>query len=108
MRIVMESREPFAFAGLWALWKDPEGNTVPSCSIITTEANDLLRPIHNRMPVILPQDVEEFWPDRDVQDAAALESPLSSYPSERMKTFQVSTLVNSVRNNTPEVLEPVG
>ena len=71
MRITMESGEPFAFAGLWALWKDPEGNTIPSCSIITAEANDLLRPIHNRMPVILPREMEQFWLDRDVQDTTA-------------------------------------
>ncbi len=80
MRITMESGGPFAFAGLWALWKDPEGNTVPSCSIITTEANDLIRPIHNRMPVILPRDMEQFWLDRDVQDTTALESVLASIP----------------------------
>ena len=108
MRIVMQSGEPFAFAGLWAVWKDPEGNTVPSCTIITTEANDLLRPIHNRMPVILPKEMEQFWLDRDVQDSAALENALTSHPSELMKTYQVSTLVNSPRNNGPEILAPSG
>ena len=50
MRIVMRSGEPFAFAGLWAEWKDPAGSTIESCAIITTEANDLLRPLHHRMP----------------------------------------------------------
>ena len=108
MRITLESGKPFAFAGLWALWKDAEGNTVPSCTIITTEANDLLRPIHNRMPVILPKDMEQFWLDRDVQEAPALESVLNPYPSELMQTFPVSTLVNSVRNNSPEVMQPTG
>ena len=107
MRIVRESGEPFAFAGLWAVWKDPDGNTVPSCTIITTEANDLLRPIHHRMPVILPRQMEEFWLDRDVQDTAALEDALKADPSELMQTYQVSTLVNSPRNNGPQVLEPV-
>ena len=108
IRIVRESGEPFAFAGLWAVWKDPDGNTVPSCTIIiTTEANDLLRPIHNRMPVILPRQMEEFWLDRGVQDAAALEDALTATPSQHMKTYQVSTLVNSPRNNGPQVLEPV-
>ena len=107
IRIVRESGEPFAFAGLWAVWKDPDGNTVPSCTIITTEANDLLRPIHHRMPVILPRQMEEFWLDRDVQDAAALEDALKADPSELMQTYQISTLVNSPRNNGPQVLEPV-
>ena len=107
MRIVMESGELFAFAGLWALWKDPEGNTVPSCTVITTQANDLLRPIHDRMPVILPREMEEFWLDREIQDVPALENALTAYPSDLMKTYQVSTLVNSARNNRPEILEPV-
>ena len=108
MRIVMQSGEPFAFAGLWTVWKDREGNTVPSCTIITTEANDLLQPIHNRMPVILPREMEQFWLDRDVQDSAALENALISLPSELMKTYQVSTLVNSPRNNGPDILAPSG
>ena len=107
IRIVRESGEPFAFAGLWAVWKDPDGNTVPSCTIITTEANDLLRPIHHRMPVILPRQMEEFWLDRDVQDTAALEDALKADPSELMQTYQISTLVNSPRNNGPQVLEQV-
>ena len=108
MRIVLESGKPFAFAGLWAVWKDLDGNTVPSCTILTTEANDLLRPIHNRMPVILPREMEEFWLDRDVEDSAILENALTAYPSDCMQTFPVSKLVNSVRNNGPELLEPVG
>ena len=58
MRVVMRSGEPFAFAGLWPAWRDPEDNTVPSCTIITTAANDLLRPIHERMPVVLPREME--------------------------------------------------
>ena len=95
MRIIMESGEPFAFAGLWAMWRDSEGNRIPSCTVITTEANDLLRPIHHRMPVILPREMEEFWLDRDVQDVAVLENVLTAYPSELMQTYQVSTLVNS-------------
>ena len=107
MRIVMESGEPFAFAGLWSVWRDSEGNRIPSCTIITTEANDLLRPVHNRMPVILPREMEEFWLDPDVHDTAALGDALTSYPSELMQTYQVSTLVNSARNNGPQVVEPV-
>ena len=107
MRIIMESGEPFAFAGLWAMWRDSEGNRIPSCTVITTEANDLLRPIHHRMPVILPREMEEFWLDRDVQDVAVLENVLTAYPSELMQTYQVSTLVNSPRNNGPQLLEPI-
>lgn len=105
MRVVMKSGEPFAFAGLWSVWKDPDGNAVPSCTIITTEANELLRPIHHRMPVILPRDMEEFWLDRDVDDPAALGSVLVPYADGEVEAYQVSTLVNSVANNGPEVIE---
>ncbi len=107
MRIVMQSGEPFAFAGLWETWRDPEGEVIPSCTIITTSANDLLSPIHDRMPVILPRDVEDFWLDDSVTDPDALTSVLTPYDDEPMDTYEVSTLVNNVRNNGPEVLERV-
>lgn len=107
MRIVMRSGEPFAFAGLWETWKDPEGTVIPSCTIITTTPNDLLRPIHNRMPVILPRELEEFWLDESVDDPGALTSALTSYPDHGMESYEVSSLVNSVANKGTEVIEPV-
>ena len=105
MRIVMRSGEPFAFAGLWETWRDPEGTVIPSCTIITTTPNDLLRPIHNRMPVILPRDIEDFWLDESVDDPAALTSVLTPYPDDAMEAYEVSSLVNSVANKGPEVIE---
>ena len=80
MRIVMRSGEPFAFAGLWSVWTDQQSNRIPSCAIITTEANDLLRPIHYRMPVILPRDLEDLWLDANVDDPGALGNVLAPYP----------------------------
>ena len=65
-------------------------------------------PIHLNMPVILPRDMEEFWLDRDVRDAVALLDVLRPYPPDRMNAYRVSTLVNSARNNGPEILTPVG
>ena len=103
MRIVMRSGEPFAFAGLWAVWEDPDGNRIPSCAVITTTANDLLRPIHDRMPVILPRDMEEFWLDASVDDPIALGSVLRPYADEAIEAYEVSTLVNSAANNRPEL-----
>lgn len=108
MRIVMKSGEPFAFAGLWAVWRDPNGNRVPSCAIITTAANGLLRPVHDRMPVILPRELEEFWLDAAVEDPGALGDILGLYPDGPMGAYEVSTLVNSVANDGPEVIAPVG
>ncbi|MCY3923587.1 MAG: SOS response-associated peptidase [Chloroflexi bacterium] len=104
MRIVLESGEPFAFAGLWSVWTDPEGRRIPSCAIITTEANELVRPIHERMPVILPADAEAFWLDAEVDDPGALGSLLTPYPIEEMDVYEVSSLVNSAANDGPEVI----
>ena len=104
MRIVMRSGEPFAFAGLWETWRDPQGTVIPSCTIITTSANDTLRPIHDRMPVILPRDAEDFWLDGSVNNSEALGSVLTPYEDAAMETYEVSALVNSVANDGPEVV----
>ena len=104
MRIVMRSGEPFAFAGLWSVWRDSEGIRIPSCTIITTAANDMLRPIHDRMPVILPREVEEFWLDGSVDDPGALGRMLSPYTDDEMEAYEVSALVNSAANDGPEVI----
>ena len=106
-RIVMRSGEPFAIAGLWETWKDPQGNVVPSCSIITTAANDFLSPIHNRMPVILPRETEEMWLNSDLEEASALTDILISYPGDGMDAYEVSTMVNYARNDGPEVIARV-
>ncbi len=102
-RITIASGEPFAFAGLWETWRDPAGETVMSCAIITTTANSLLSPIHDRMPVILPPHLEALWLDHNVQDSGLLGSALASYPADSMRAYEVSPLVNSVRNNGPEL-----
>ncbi len=108
MRIVLRTGEPFAFAGLWSVWRDPDGNRIPSCAIITTSANDLLRPVHNRMPVILPREMEDFWLDESVDDPDALRSILTPHPGDEMDAYEVSSLVNSVANDGAEVMEAVG
>ena len=108
MRVVMRSGEPFAFAGLWSVWRDPDGNRIPSCAIITTTANDLLRPVHDRMPVVLPRELEELWLDRSIDDPGALGSVLTPYLDDAMEAYEVSTLVNSAANDGPEVIEAVG
>ena len=108
MRVAMKSGELFAFAGLWDSWRDPAGDIVRSCTIITTEPNELLRPIHNRMPVILPKELESFWLDDEVQDPLALADILSPYSAEAMQAYAVSSLVNRPSNESPEVAIPVG
>ena len=107
MRVVMRSGEPFTFVGLWETWRNPEGEVIPSCTIITTEANDLLRPIHERMPVIMSRDNEGFGLDGSESDTTALANVLRPYPANEMESYEVSSLVNSYANDGPEVIGPV-
>ena len=108
MRIVTASGEPFAFAGLWDAWRDPNGEVFRSCTTITIAANDLLSPIHDRMPVILPRKLESLWLDHDIQDPAALGDILTPYPTDAMEAYEVSSLVNSPANDGSEVVVPEG
>ena len=108
MRIVLKSGEPFAFAGLWETWRNPQGETVRSCAIITTQANGLVQPIHDRMPVILPRELESFWLDQAVADPALLAEALAPFPAEGMAAYEVSALVNKPANDGPEVTAPLG
>ena len=105
--ITLASGEVFAFAGLWDSWTDPKTNTaVASCTIITTNPNELLEPIHARMPVILPREHEAMW----LSDGLSPEQIcafLKPYPGEQMKASPISMLVNSPNNDTPEVVQEV-
>ena len=106
MRITMASGEPFAFAGLWDTWRDQQGEAVISCTIITTRANDLVRPIYDRMPVILQRGQEDLWLDHDVREPDLLHEVLIPYNPGDMKSYEVSTLVNSPANDGPELSVP--
>ncbi|WP_407314866.1 SOS response-associated peptidase [Desulfosporosinus sp. SB140] len=108
-RITLQDGRPFAFAfaGLWDSWMSPTGQTISSCTIITTAPNTLLEPIHNRMPVILPQDMESFWLDEGVTFNREIKSLLTPFPAEQMVAYEVSSLVNSSRYDGPECVFPV-
>jgi len=88
-------------AGLWERWKSTEGTIIESFNIITTEANSFVKPIHNRMPVILKQEDEKTW--LGSKNATEILSLLKPYSSEEMDAYKVSKLVNSPRNEGPEV-----
>jgi putative SOS response-associated peptidase YedK len=105
--IVLEDREPMAFAGLWEQWRSPEGEELESCSIIVTEANELMRPIHDRMPVILAPEDWDVWLRSDGKVTGCLQNLLKPYPAERMKSWSVSTMVNNPRNDSGECLEAI-
>lgn len=97
----------FAFAGLWEHWTNPEGQRVDSCTIITTDANELMQQVHNRMPVILDPADYGRWLDRDQQDPQGVVDLLKQFPAEKMQMVPVSTLVNSPRNEKPECVVPL-
>jgi len=85
IQICLKSKEPFGFAGLFEHWTSPEGQLINSCTIITTEPNELIKPIHDRMPIILPKDRESLWLNPEIQEPVLLLSLLKSYSSEEME-----------------------
>lgn len=101
--IHLEGRKPFAFAGLWDVWTDKStGLELTTFTIITTCANDLMKPIHDRMPVILPQENELLWLQRPEPKM------LVPYPAELMAADRVGSLCNSPKVDSPDCLLPVG
>ena len=103
--VALAARAPMAFAGLWERWKDPAagGEIVRSCAIVTTAANALLAPIHERMPVIVPPEGWKLWLGEADGDPAALVKP---FPAELMEAWPISARVNSVKNNDAALLAP--
>jgi putative SOS response-associated peptidase YedK len=96
---------PFAFAGLWERWRRGD-EAVESCTILTTDANELVAALHDRMPVILHPDQYDEWLDPRPSDKGRLKSLLVPYPAERMAFHAVSTTVNSPRHEGPECIAP--
>ena len=105
--IQMADSSPIGFAGLYSDWTSPEGETIRTCTIITTEPNELLAPIHNRMPVIIGPEQREQWLDPDLHDPEELSPLLTPYPAETMEAWEVGRSVNSPANNGPENIRPV-
>ena len=97
---------PFAIAGLWEHWQGPEGE-IESCTLLTTQPNDLVRPLHNRMPVILHADDYDLWLDRSVQEPALLQPLLRPYSSADMLAYPISTWINKPENDSPRCIEPL-
>ena len=108
MYIRLKTEKPFGLAGLWEAWQSPDGSKILSCTIITTQPNDLMQPIHNRMPVILPESAYSAWLSPEEVDPASLQPLLAPYPGDAMLAYPISRLVNSPENDTPEVIRPAG
>ena len=105
--IHLRDARPFAFAGLWEHWEGPDASTIESCTILTTEPNDFLRPVHNRMPVILKPGDYDLWLDPEVQQPDLIQPLLRPYPAQEMDAYPVSRFVNRPGNDTPECIEPL-
>lgn len=106
MWIGRRDRQPFAFAGLWEHWQPPEGNAMDTCTIITTEPNDLMVAIHTRMPVILQPSSYDEWLIPSTPPVS-LKAMLRPWRSGEFIAYPVSSLVNSPRYNSPQCLEPI-
>ncbi|MEH7223814.1 SOS response-associated peptidase [Bacillus sp. JJ1566] len=105
IRIKLKSDELFAMAGIWERWKSPDGNSLFSCSIITTTPNEIMKDIHDRMPVILQKKDEKKWLDPSLDDVSNVSHLLKPFDGIEMEAFEVSALVNSPRNNSPNLIQ---
>src|ERR1700676_3823778 len=97
----------FAFAGLWDRWKDPSGQWVKACSILTTTPNAVTAAVYDRMPVILDPDSYDLWLDPGMTNVAAASDLLKPYDASLMRCYPVSTRINSVVNDDEECSAPV-
>lgn len=103
----LDDGRPFAFAGLWEHWEDGNGEAIESCTLLTTDANELMRSVHNRMPVILDRKDYELWLDPEVKKPELLLPLLHPYASEEMMAYPVSKTVNKPSNDSAECIERV-
>jgi putative SOS response-associated peptidase YedK len=101
-----KDEELFGLAGITELWRGPDGPGRTVC-LITTEPNELMRDIHDRMPVIIPRDSYRAWLDPMNEDTAQLKGLIASYPAERMDAYPVSKAVSNARNEGPELIRPI-
>ncbi len=107
MRIKLKSDDLFSMAGIWEHWRTPEGKSIFSCSVITTAPNELMKEIHDRMPVILKPEDEKIWLDPTITDPSFLNQYLKPLDSDLMEAYEVSSLVNSPKNNSVELIQKI-
>ncbi len=105
--ITMKDGKPFGIAGLYETWRAPDGCDIATCTVITTDSNGLLRPLHDRMPAIIPAQERDAWLDPGTKDPRALATLLKPFGEENMEAYEVSTLVNSAAHDSPECIRPL-
>jgi putative SOS response-associated peptidase YedK len=106
MFVRLMSQRALGLAGLYDVWESPQGETINSCTIVTTRPNDFMQPIHNRMPLILPKPQEAVWLDPTTPRIDEWLSALLPYPSHEMEAYEVSRWVNSPQNNSAKCIQP--
>ena len=105
--IQLKTRSLFGFAGLWDTWESGDGSYLETCTILTTEPNELMQPIHNRMPVIVHPEDYDLWLNPSLQQRDRLQPVLRPYETDAMQMYPVSKTVNSPRNESPACIEPL-
>jgi putative SOS response-associated peptidase YedK len=104
---VVEGEGLFAFAGLWDSWKDPHGEIVESCTILTTTPNELVARLHDRMPVIVPREKYEKWLDPDIEDYEAIRDIFDPYDATKMREYPANPKLNNAKNEDMSLAGPV-
>jgi putative SOS response-associated peptidase YedK len=107
MFIHFKDQELFGFAGLWEVWNSPDGSEVRTCTILTTEANDFMQTIHNRMPVILHKEDYPLWLSSEEEPPPVLQALMKPYSGDDLTAYPVSKMVNRPGNDVPELIQPV-
>jgi putative SOS response-associated peptidase YedK len=102
----MAGRQPFAFGAIWSVWESKDGNSIESCAILTTSANALMAPVHDRMPVIIAADAYDEWLSPRQRDPQALEALLRPHPEAAMRAWPVTTRASNAANDGPDLIEP--
>jgi putative SOS response-associated peptidase YedK len=105
--VALGNRGPMTFAGLWESWRAPDGEAITSFAIITTQANEKLKPLHDRMPVLIPPDGWPAWLGETPASAAEVRSMLKPYPGNGMSFWPVDRRVGNVRNDSPDLFAPL-
>jgi putative SOS response-associated peptidase YedK len=105
--IFMKDERPFGMAGLFDYWTNPEGEKAITCTIVTTEANEIMKPIHHRMPVILAPDDYDLWLNPAETEATKIKALMKPYNAELLMAREVGLLVNNPRNNSEECIAPM-
>jgi len=105
--IAMIDGGTFAFGGLWEYWAAEGKEPVLSCAIIVTDANELVRKVHERMPLIIARDEWDRWLDPELSDMQTIQQMIKPYPADEMRAYKVSSRVNNARNDDAALIEPV-